>query len=102
MRHQHSEGRARNLHGKHEEVTETFVFLAGHPFEHIHYASIHFCRIERFTKSVSPLSLVNEAREDLFCQKNRAMDQQEMLYLSTFNVQFSRLEYGQHALKQNQ
>ncbi len=26
------------------------------------------------TKSVSPLSLVNEAREDLFCQKNRDMD----------------------------
>ncbi len=77
-----------------EEVTETFVFLAGHPFEHLRYDSIHFCRIERFMKPVSPLSLVNEAIwEDLFCQKNHAMDQQEMLYLSTFNVQFSRLEY---------
>ncbi len=82
-----------------EEVTETSVFSAGHSFEHLRYDSIHFCRIERFIKPVSPLSFVNEAREDLFCQKNHAMDQQEMLYLSTFNVQFSRLEYGQHALK---
>ncbi len=54
-----------------EEVNETFMFLAGHPFEHLRYDSIHFCRIERFTKPVSPLSLVNEA---MFCQKNRAMD----------------------------
>ena len=61
-----------------EEVTETFVFLAGHPFEHLDYDSMHFHRIERFTvilyDKTSPLSLVNEAREDLFCQKNRAMD----------------------------
>ncbi len=70
--------------------------IAGHPFEHLRYDSIHLCKIERFTKPVSPLSLVNEAREDLFCQKNSAMDQQEMLYSTC------RLEYGQHALKQNQ
>ena len=59
-----------------EEVTETFVFLAGHPFEHLRYDSIHFCRIEKFTvilydkTSESP----KFGERDLFCQKNRAMD----------------------------
>ena len=70
-------------------------------------STIHFCRIERFTvilydKPVSPLSLVNE-----ICSVRRIVPwigfyQQKMLYLSTFSIQFSRLEYGQHALKQNQ
>ena len=32
-----------------KEVTETFVFLASHPFEHLSDDSIHFHRIERFT-----------------------------------------------------
>ncbi len=57
-----------------EEVTEIFVFLAGHSFEHLRYDSIHFCRIERFIKPVSPLSLVNKAREDLFCFPGWNMD----------------------------
>ncbi len=83
-----------------EEVT---VFLAGIILYIYVTDSIHFCRIETFTgilyDNTSPLSLVNEAREDLFCQKNCAMDR---LYLSIFIVLFSRLEYGQHALKQDQ
>ena len=61
-----------------EEVTETFVFLANHPFHRLTDDSTHFHRIERYTvvlyDKTSPLNSVNEARQDLFCKKNRAMD----------------------------
>ncbi len=98
-----------NLHGKHawqsyEEVTE---FLAGHPFEHLRYDSIHFCRIEKFTvilydkTSESP----KFGERDLFCQKNHAMDRipstKNALLKHIQHTIFSRLEYGQQALKQN-
>ena len=61
-----------------EEVTQTFTFLAAHPFEHLHTDSDHFQKIERLTvvlyDKTSSLSSVNEAREELFCRKNRSID----------------------------
>ena len=61
-----------------EEVTQTFTFLAAHPFEHLRADSDHFQKIERLTvvlyDKTSPQSSVNEAREELFCRKNRSID----------------------------
>ena len=61
-----------------EEVTDTFVHLSLHPFENININSSHFTAIERFIvvlyDRTSPLSFVNDAREELFCKKNRAVD----------------------------
>ena len=52
-----------------DEVTNTFMFLASHPFEHLHEDSIHFHNIERFAvilyDKTSSLSSVNEARDVL-------------------------------------
>ncbi len=52
-----------------EEVTETLLFLAPHPFEHLNDDSTHFHKIERFTvvlyDKTSHLSSVNEAREEV-------------------------------------
>ena len=61
-----------------EEVTETFEFLATYPFEHLDSDSEHFQRIERlivvlYSKTCHLMS-VNDAREELFCHKNRKMD----------------------------
>ena len=61
-----------------DEVTESFEFLATHPFEHLDSDTEHFQRIERlvvvlFSKTCS-LTSVNTAREELFCCKNRKMD----------------------------
>ena len=61
-----------------EGVTETFEFLSYHPFEILEKDSDHFRKIERFSvvlyDRTSPLTSVNEAREELFCRKNRAPD----------------------------
>ena len=61
-----------------EEVTETFQYLADHPFEHLNAESVHFRNIERLIvilyDKTSPLSSVNETRKELFCHKNRSMD----------------------------
>ena len=61
-----------------EDVTETFRYLASHPFEYLSTDSAHFQKIERFTvilyDKTSPLSSVNEARKDLFCHKSRSID----------------------------
>ena len=61
-----------------EEVTQTFTFLAAHPFEHLRADSDHFQKIERLTvvlyDKASPQSSVNEIREELFCRKNRSID----------------------------
>ena len=61
-----------------EEITDTFVYLANHPFEHLCADSDHFKKIERLTvimyDRTSHLSCVNEAREEIFCQKNQSMD----------------------------
>ena len=61
-----------------EEITDTFQFLATHPFEHLNVHSDHFQTIERLTvilyDKTSALSLVNEARMELFCHKSQSMD----------------------------
>ena len=60
------------------DITETFVFLASNLFEILLDESIHFRRIQRFTivlyDKTSCLNFVDEARKDLFCHKNQAMD----------------------------
>ena len=60
------------------DVTKTFVYLAGNPFQLLDVDDKHFKKLERLTvilyDRTSPLSSVNEARRELFCQKNRAMD----------------------------
>ena len=61
-----------------EDVTETFVYLTGHPFQLLDAEDGNFLKIERMTVIIydktSPLSYVNETRRELFCHKNRAMD----------------------------
>ena len=61
-----------------EDVTETFVYLADHPFQLLDAEDGNFLKIERMTvilyDKTSPLSSVNETRRELFCHKNRAMD----------------------------
>ena len=61
-----------------EDITDTFVYLADHPFEHLHVDSDHFKKIERLTvimyDRTCHLSCVNEAREEIFCQKNQSID----------------------------
>ena len=58
-------------------MTETFVHLAGHPFQLLNAEDGNFLKIERMTvilyDKTSPLSSVNETRRELFCHKNRAM-----------------------------
>ena len=61
-----------------EDITDTFVYLAQHPFSRIHIDSEHFKKIERLIvimyDRTSHLSCVNEAREEMFCRKNHSMD----------------------------
>ena len=61
-----------------EEVTETLEYLASNPFEILDVHSDHFWKIERLIvilyDRTSPLSTVNEVREELFCRKNRSVD----------------------------
>ena len=61
-----------------QAVTNTFVYLAQHPFEKLTADSEHFKAIERLVVVIydrtSPLSPVNDAREELFCRKNRSVE----------------------------
>ena len=61
-----------------QEVTYTFVYLSSYPFEDLNVESSHFTAIERFVVLIydrtSPLSLVNDVREELFRKRNRSMD----------------------------
>ena len=54
-----------------EDITNTFVYLANHPFQHLYAGSDHFKKIERLTvimyDRTSHLSGVNGAREEIFC-----------------------------------
>ena len=54
-----------------EDVTETFVYLAGHTFQLLDVENEHFKKLERLTVTLydrtSPLSYVNETRRGLFC-----------------------------------
>ena len=61
-----------------EDITETFVYLASHPFQLLDVDDDHFKKIERLTVIVydktSPLRSINDTRRELFCHKNRTMD----------------------------
>ena len=61
-----------------EEVTATFEHLSLHPFEDLNADSSHFATIERFIvvlyDRTSPLSLVNDEREELFCKRSRSVE----------------------------
>ena len=61
-----------------EEATETFMYLANHPFEHLNTDTEHFRIMERLTvvlyDRTCPRNSANEAREELFCRKSRCMD----------------------------
>ena len=60
------------------DVTEAFMYMVDHPFTAVEITSPHFRTIERFTISMynknSANHLVNEERRDLFCKKNKSMD----------------------------
>ena len=61
-----------------EDITETFVYLASHPFQLLDVDDDHFKKIERLTvilyDKTSPLRYINDTRSELFGHKNRAMD----------------------------
>ena len=61
-----------------EQATETLEYIASHPFEHLDEHSNQFKKIERLIvvlyDRTSPLTSINEAREELFCRKNRSVD----------------------------
>ena len=59
-------------------VTPTLEFLSANPFQELKEDSIHFRNLERlviimYDKS-SPMDSVNQARMDLFCKHNRALE----------------------------
>ena len=60
------------------EVTEAFVYMATHAYTALTEDSQHFQLIEHFTvvlyDKTSDLQSVNEARRELFCQKNKTME----------------------------
>ncbi|KAG0716633.1 hypothetical protein GWK47_009201 [Chionoecetes opilio] len=60
------------------EVTDAFNFIVEHPHAQITVDCQEFQMLERFTVVIydktSPLVSVNEARKELFCQKNRTME----------------------------
>lgn len=61
-----------------DDVTETFVYLAKHPFEFLDINSEHFQRLERLTiilyDKSSSVTSINETRKKLFCHNNKAME----------------------------
>lgn len=61
-----------------QDLTETLVYLACHPFEQLYLDSIHFQRLERFTvimyDKTSPSNSINETRMDLFCHRSCVME----------------------------
>ena len=75
MPHQQGKKSAWQAWQGYEDFTETFMFLATHPFENSHTDSRHFQNIERLIVLLyDRTTSVNEAREELFCRKNRSMD----------------------------
>ena len=61
-----------------EEVTDTFVYLASHPFEPLDSNCENFRKIERlivlvYDKTSTSLS-INQTRRELFCLKNITME----------------------------
>ena len=60
------------------EVTAAFIYMSTHPHTPLTKESQHFRYLERFTvvlyDKTSSLGSVNEARRELFCQKNWTME----------------------------
>ena len=60
------------------DITSTFKFMADHPFAAVETNSPIFSQVERFTlllyDKTSVLETVNEARRELFCKKNRNLE----------------------------
>ena len=60
------------------DVTQTFTYIALHPYANIKIYAPHFQLLERFTvilyDRASELLHVNEARKDQFCQKCKTME----------------------------
>ncbi len=61
-----------------EEVTDTFVYLSIYPFENLNPDSCHFKALERLVvvmyDRTSPLTSINEAREELFCKRRLSVE----------------------------
>ncbi|KAG5863643.1 hypothetical protein JTB14_032329 [Gonioctena quinquepunctata] len=61
-----------------QDVTDTFLYSATHPFQLLKAESEHFKKLERLTAvlydKTTPFSSTNQIRKELFCQKNQAME----------------------------
>ncbi|KAG0713238.1 hypothetical protein GWK47_016650 [Chionoecetes opilio] len=94
--------------GAYTEVTDAFNFIVEHPHAQITVDCQEFQMLERFTVVIydknSPLVSVNEARKELFCQKNRTMENippTQQPCCSTPSVQCTRLASGQPVTRPN-
>ena len=60
------------------DVSQAFTYMALHPFAALSVDTTHFQLLEHFTVIVydktSELQLVNELRQELFCQKEKTME----------------------------
>ena len=82
-----------------EEITNTFMYIARHPFELLHKDSPQFQSLERFIvimyDSTSPLTSINEVRMELFCHRSCSMEKlpptQIRLHSETYQI---IVEYG--------
>ncbi|KAG0714202.1 hypothetical protein GWK47_014556 [Chionoecetes opilio] len=84
------------------EVTEAFNNFMNHPYMTVTVNCKQFQLLERFTviiyNKTSNLDSVNEARRELFSQKNRPMEkipQRKKPFCSTHCAQSTKLESGQ-------
>ena len=88
-----------------EEVTDTFVNLSLHPFETLKAHSSHFKAIERLIvvlyDRTSPLSSVNDAREELFCKRSRSIERIPPHYFSIPSKQCIKQEFGLPACRKS-
>ena len=84
------------------EVTAAFIYMSTHPHTPLTKESQHFRYLKRFTvvlyDKTSSLGSVDEARRELFCQKNRTMESippaQDALLQHCKHVAI-KLEFGQ-------
>jgi hypothetical protein len=60
------------------QATQTFQYLACHPFSDLNSDSPHFLVLQKFVvfmyNRTSPLESVNAARQDTFCHRNQSME----------------------------
>ena len=81
--------------------------MALHPYAKLKVDSEHFQLIEHFTIIVydktSDLQHVNEARQEMFCQKEKSMERlpptQDTLMRHTNRAAYIRLEYGASVIR---